>query len=101
MIGSSGSMIGSGGALASHASLGGKMRPKAVWLGVALIYVPPGTAIPGITAWPRGMLKPSGSRRAGTRMVVSGHAPAAGVPGRMDRFAPGTNTVAPRLLQAI
>src|ERR1700734_978487 len=37
MIGSSGSMIGSGGAFASHASRIGKMRPKAVLVGVPLM----------------------------------------------------------------
>ena len=41
MIGRSGSMIGSGGAFASQASRGGKMRPKAVFVVVrSLAFLP-------------------------------------------------------------
>src|SRR3954454_22735288 len=41
MIGSAGSMMGSGGAFASHASRGGKIRPKAVLVCDMLMNTPP------------------------------------------------------------
>src|ERR1700744_4104122 len=71
MIGRSGSMIGSGGALPNHASRGGKIRPNAVLVCVALIGVLPShSSDGGITARSWRGLKPRGCDRRRDRGPV-------------------------------